>query len=1229
MLVTGVLEYERRQCGEGMPRVPRPASSRALSWRKRGEVLSLQGLIEVLDRVPAYSEALSKLGSGVGQTATLPEAAKPFVLAALAKRSSGPVVIICPHPDDSRRMVQLIQAYAGDDAPIYHFAESEVLPYERLSIEAGTVHERLAALGALHGFIDDDAAQPPIIVTSVTGLMQKTISPDLMRSTTHILRADDKISIDETLHRWVAMGYTVGALVEEPGTAARRGDIVDIHGPGHRDPVRIDLWGNRIDTVRVFESASQRSTDHIPSLRVLPAAELLPSHADHAVVESVVRGLDFSNTTTGERDRVNDDLAELLSGMSTDAGALYTGFMLHHTLLDHLPFTNNAVLVVSEPAEVVEAARRVEAGAEKLRLAKQERGELPIGFPSCLVPWDDLEASIASWNARLDLTRYHRGDAGGGSAVALPFGPPSSYQGVLESLANDLTGRRSPTVITTQHSRRLEEVMRDQGIAARETRSLDTAPKQDVVHIVHGTLAGGWTLHERSDDDAPLLTLLSDNEVFGTAKRRVTRPRRHSTRFRATTVEELNPGQYVVHVDHGIARFVGTINRGGTETHDGDGATGAQTTASREYLVLEYAEGDRLYVPMEHLDRISPYVGGDEASPSPTRLGTQEWTRAVTRARESTQKLAVDLLALYAQREMAQGYAHSFDTPWQQEMEDAFPFVETPDQDVAINDVKEDLESIKPMDRLVCGDVGYGKTEVALRAAFKAVMSGKQVALLVPTTVLAQQHFVTFTERLEPYPITVEMLSRFRTPKEQDEIIARLTSGEVDIVVGTHRLVQNDVAFKDLGLVIIDEEHRFGVGHKERMKELRQEVDVLTLTATPIPRTLHMALAGIRDISTIETPPEERLPIKTYLAETSDDLIREAILRELDREGQVYFLHNRVKDIDLAADKIRTLVPEARVVVGHGQMHEDDLSHVMERFASGDADVLVCTTIIESGLDIPAANTLIVDRAGNFGLAQLYQLRGRIGRSSQRAYAYLLVERGRRLTEQAQRRLQTIVAATELGAGFRIAMKDLEIRGAGNILGAEQSGHIHAVGFDLYTRLLSQAVTELRAATGDGPALEPDAGDPVIDLGLPASIPEDLVPHMPTRMAMYQRLAKAQTPEEIDELPREFEERFGHQLPNPVHHLIYGVRVKLAAREARVSSIVRRSDRVTLRLIDQVGGARIPLERALGHKTSVGNQQIHMPVAGGDIPWGQALLEVLALLIEFQRRVPEMLGVTG
>ena len=1191
--------------------------------------MSLSGLIGALASAPAYRDLLGKLRSGDRATATLIETAKPYLLSSLMREWAGPVVVVCPHPDDARKLAEQTQTYCGGETSVRHFAESEVLPYERLSIEPGTVHERLAAIGALHGLTDGTAesGHAPMVITSVMGLMQKTLSPELLRGTAHTIRPDEKFPVEQTMGQWARMGYRVGDLVEEPGTAARRGGIVDIHGPGHLEPVRIDLWGDRVDSIRLFDPGSQRSTDRVEELRVLPAAEVLPALADHTRIDTLVRELDFRNTKTSERDRLNDELAEMLSGLVTDAAALHAGFLLHHTLMDHLALVPGALLVVSEPTEVVKAARLIEGRAEKLRLAKQERGELPLGFPSALAPWSDIEAALEVWPVSLEMSRYHRAESSDGLAIELPFAPPAGHHRGVEGLAADMADRRSPTVVATQHSQRLQELLSEAGVGARESRSLEVSPEGGLVEIVHTTLTGGWILHDSlaPNEGSPLLTLLTDTELFATTKRRLTRPRRHASRLRATAIEELTPGQSVVHVDHGIARFVGTVNRAMTSADlhahlDSDDPA----PAGREYLMLEYAEGDRLYVPMEHLDRVSPYAGGDETTPSPTRLGTQEWTRAVSRARESTRKLAVDLLALYAQREMAQGFAHAEDTPWQREMEDAFPFVETPDQDLAIQAVKQDLEDSRPMDRLVCGDVGYGKTEVALRAAFKTVMSGKQVALLVPTTVLAQQHYATFTERLDPYPITVEVLSRFRTDRDQDEVVRRLKLGQVDIVIGTHRLVQKDVGFKDLGLVIVDEEHRFGVGHKERLKELRQEVDVLTLTATPIPRTLHMALAGIRDISTMETPPEERLPIKTYLAEASDDLVREAILRELDREGQVFYLHNRVKDIRLVADHIRTLAPEARVLVGHGQMPEDELSSVMTEFADGEADVLVCTTIIESGLDIPAVNTLIVNRAGSFGLAQLYQLRGRIGRRSQRAYAYLMVDRGRRLTDAAHKRLETIVAATELGAGFRIAMKDLEIRGAGNILGAEQSGQIHAVGFDLYTRLLGEAVAELRADTGASSATEQAGPDPVVDLGLPASIPEELIPNMPTRMAMYQRLAQARALDDINDLSREFEDRFGHLLPDELHHLFYGVRAKVLARVARVESITRKAERVTLKLRDQVGGARVPLERALGHGATVGNQQVHLPTTGAETPWAQALLEVLERLAEFQQRIPEL-----
>ncbi|MCH7481393.1 MAG: transcription-repair coupling factor [Chloroflexi bacterium] len=1183
--------------------------------------MSLGGLLDVLGSVPGYRGLLDDVAAGRPARGSLLEAAKPCVIAALWRDLGRPIVVVCPLPDDARRTIEQLVAYCGPDAPIYHFAESEVLPYERLSVEAGTVHERLSALAALHGMVSNPPSEQegqdgaegegtplqPLIVVSITGLMQKTIGPALFRELVQTIRAGERFAVEPSLEQWARMGYRTVPLVEGPGTAARRGGVIDVYPPGLPQPARIDLWGDRIDTIRLFETGSQRSTGRIEELRVLPAFEVLPSLGDHGAVESAMRALDFSNCRTSERDRITDELAELMAGLSFEAASLYSGFMLHHSLLDHLAAAPDAVLVFDELAEAGEAIRHLEQEAAQMRLAKQERGDLPLGFPSPLADGAAVEEALAAWPARVELSRYRRS-----GTVALPFGPPPAYHGALPDLASALRERdRAPVVLATHHSRRMEELLHEADVAAKETHALDTlgaGGAGDVVDVVRVALAGGWELRAEEGTDPPLVTLLTDTELFGAAKRQAARPRRHPAKLRTVTVDELSVGQLVVHVEHGIGRF------GGITVRTGSGGS------ESEFLTLEYAGGDKLYVPMEHLDRLASYVGGGEDQPGLTRLGSQEWGRTVSRARDATKKLAVDLLALYAARELAEGVSQDPDTPWQREMEDAFPFVETPDQQRAIEDVKGDLERAIPMDRLVCGDVGYGKTEVALRAAFKTVVSGKQVAVLVPTTILAQQHYETFTERLAPYPVTIEVLSRFRSAREQNEVIARLKTGDVDIVIGTHRLVQADVGFKDLGLIIVDEEHRFGVGHKERLKELRREVDVLTLTATPIPRTLHMVLAGIRDISTIETPPEERLPIKTYLAEASDDLVREAVQRELDRGGQVYYLHNRVKTIDLAAGKLRELVPDARVLVAHGRMHEGRLLEVMEEFAAGGADVLVCTTIIESGLDIPGVNTLIVDRADRLGLAQLYQLRGRIGRRSQRAYAYLLVERGRRLSDAARRRLETIVAATELGAGFRIAMKDLEIRGAGNILGAEQSGQIHAVGFDLYTKLLAEAVEDLRAATGMGPEVARAGSEPLIDLGLPASIPDDLVPHMPTRMSMYQRLAKVRTIEDVEDLPREFEDRFGRPLPDELYHLLYGVRVRVLAKQAGVVSVVRKRGAIDLKLADEAGGARLALARAIGNGVTVGNQQVHLP-EDQDKPWAQALLEVLEGIAAFRRQM--------
>ncbi|MDA0365087.1 MAG: transcription-repair coupling factor, partial [Chloroflexi bacterium] len=680
-----------------------------------------------------------------------------------------------------------------------------------------------------------------------------------------------------------------------------------------------------------------------------------------------------------------------------------------------------------------------------------------------------------------------------------------------------------------------------------------------------------------------IVGLITDRELFGFVKRRRQLRRRTGT-HRSRFLAEVQPGDFVVHADHGIARFGGITRR----EIDGEG---------RDYLELRYAGDDRLYVPIEQVDRVSRYTGPSGHAPRLTRLGSQEWSRARARVRTAVSIVAADLVRLYAARQMLSGHAFSADNVWQQELEAAFPYEETPDQLEALTAVKADMESEQPMDRVICGDVGFGKTEVAIRAAFKAVQDGFQVAVLVPTTVLAEQHLRTFRERFSAFPVSVDVISRFRSDAEAREIIARARSGEIDVLIGTHRLLDPSIEFKNLGLVVIDEEQRFGVVHKERLKRLRLEVDVLTLSATPIPRTLHMALTGIRDMSTIDTPPEGRQPVQTYVSEWDEAIAREAILHEIERGGQIYIVHNRVKSIDLFADRIRQAVPEARVLVGHGQMPESVLQSVMERFSDGEFDVLVCTTIIESGIDIPNVNTLIIDRTDLLGLAQMYQLRGRVGRGPTQAFAYLFHPRDRVLTEEAQARLSTIFEASELGSGYQIALRDLEIRGAGNLLGAEQSGHIAAVGFDLYTQMLAESVESMKAAHEhrDPEPLPHETRDAlrstVIDLPVAAYIPESYVPDIEARLALYQRIATLRRVEEAEDLARETEDRLG-----PLGGLLSLVRLRLTALGAGVAAIRVEDGDIVLTSIDaRPFGARSlpPLPRGV----RVGRRQIRLPRA--------------------------------
>jgi len=1123
--------------------------------------------------MPGYSHLLEALKKGGIQRLVVLDAARPYLLACLHQELGQPMLVVAAQPEEAKQLQEQLLTWRGD-APIHVFPEPDALPYERLAPDPFTVQQRIKSLSMLKGIDSQDGA--PLVIVSAYALAQKTLSPADFLATFHVIRQGMTVGLDGLLARWQGMGYEREHMVEAPGGFSRRGGILDIYPPGSDLPARIELFGNEVESIRRFDPMTQRSLEMVASIAIVPAQESLFSNKE-LNAEEILNQLDLSLCHTEARRRFENEVTRLINGEQVDGAEFYAPLFSSGSLIDYLP--PEALLILNQPAAIEEAVRQLDVEARELRQEQTARGELPRNFPVPYFQWQELISSMERIERRLDLQPW-QGDE---RATAIPFSPVPAYGGKLANFIKDARKMRDKRriIIVSHQARRLSELLEEEDIIAPPLSGIEQPPPPGAIALVEGSLAQGWVMDS--------LTLFTDAELFGFTKKR-RRVRRRPIRH-AGFLSELQVGDYVVHIEHGIARFAGAT-------------TMAAGEVEREYLVLEYAAGDRLYVPSEQIDRVGRYIGPSAQPPALSRLGTQEWARAKRRVREATEELAKELLALYAAREVVPGLAFSTDTPWQQELEASFPYVETADQLEAVMATKEDMEKAKPMDRLVCGDVGYGKTEVALRAAFKAVMDGAQVAFLVPTTVLAQQHFVTFNERLGAFPVNVGMLSRFRSEREQQQVIAGLKEGTIDIVIGTHRLLQKDVAFKDLGLVVIDEEQRFGVTHKEHLKQMRSEVDVLTLTATPIPRTMHMSLAGVRDMSTMETPPEERLPIKTYVAEYDERLIREAILRELDRNGQVFFVHNRVNSIHRIASRLAEFVPEAKIAIGHGQMPEDQLESIMLDFTQGKIDILVSTTIIESGLDIPNVNTIIINDADRLGLAQLYQLRGRVGRGTNRAYAYFLYARGKRLTPQAERRLKTIFEATELGAGFHIAMRDLEIRGAGNLLGAEQSGHIGAVGFDLYTRLLAEAVEESR---GGGVRKAPAPQPPTIDLPLAARLPDDYVEDLDTRLTLYQRLAKLSSLREVDDMAEELEDRFG-ALPLAARNLLYAVKVRLLAMEAGVESVAREDGELVIKLAP---GKRVEKGRDLGDGVKVGTNQVRISLKRLGDRWQDTLFRTL------------------
>lgn len=1117
---------------------------------------------------PQYARLLARTAraaQGELNIAGLTDSAKSLILSVLLHEVKRPFIFVVPDNHVAARYHQELANLCR--YPVHFYPSSEVSPYEQVLSSPDNIAPQLEVLQMLMASSD-----PCFILVPARALMQRVLDRETLQSNELKLTVGDTIDPKELARKLARIGYTRENLVTLRGEFSIRGDIIDIY-PSTGAPCRIELFGEEIESIRFFNVENQRSVEESDNVMIPPRwwvildtdpenrraiAEKLQNETDRAM-----QALDPETAET-LRSVMEGDLQAIESGAYPESCEYYAPFVHEQfvTLVDYIP--ENALVLFDEWDTLSNSLQGYEDKLTQTYKEGVETGRmLPLPRPLHMSAADLAEGLKSKQRVYLSTLPFFEAE-NQSSIVRFNSHPVERFGNQMQVLIDRVKQWRrdgNRILITTDQPQRIlgllkewdcpaayipssaegtsKELAADTAIGANATiltgltqEGLVSGDKlQDAVWVTRHGFVNGFVL-----DDVQLVSV-TDAEMFS-LKRRPTvyrRPTTEKTYERFTSVADLKIGDYVVHIKQGIGQFVGVQRM----TMEGQ---------QREYLTVQYAGDDRLYVPVDQINLLSRYRGAGDSAPRLSRLGGAEWETTKRRVKKSVKQVAEDLVNLYAVRAKQEGFACPPDTPWQYEIEEAFPFEETPDQWQAILDSKKDLESTKPMDRLICGDVGFGKTEVALRCIFKVVMSGKQAAVLVPTTILAQQHFNTLTERFASYPIRVGLLSRFRTAKEQREVVQRLSQGECDVVVGTHRMLQKDIAFKDLGLIVIDEEQRFGVAHKEKLKQLRVMVDVLTMSATPIPRTLHMALSGARDMSLINTPPTNRAPIKTFVGEYKLPLIRTAILHEMERGGQVYFVHNRVETIESVAFEIKQLVPEARIIIGHGQMSEHELENVMLDFSAHQYDILVCTTIIESGLDIPNCNTIIIDQADKLGLAQMYQLRGRVGRSGVQAYAYCLFKPDKALSETATNRLKAIREFTSLGSGYQIALRDMEIRGVGNILGAEQHGHMVSVGFELYCKLLEESVAELK-----GESVQSDA-DAQVDINVTAFIPETYMADSEQRLVEYKRLADVRSERQLHMLIEEWRDRFG-PMPVEADQLVKVVKLRLIASRAGISAI--------------------------------------------------------------------------
>ena len=1099
-------------------------------------------LLSALEKLPEYPLLLSALREGKSAAVTgVAQINRSHLIAALSGALDAPVVILCQDDMAARRLQEELRSFLGETAPI--------LPSRELTLYDTAVVSRAWEQKRLRQLYDLDRGATRLQVLSWEALSQRTMPPQVLRSAAFSLEVGQEYTLEDLSARLTGAGYSRCAMVEGPGQFAIRGGIVDIYSPAADSPVRAEFFGDELDTMGYFDPQTQRRTENVDSVVLLPVGETQP-RLHPAGLQGLCNDLRTLISRQKRRKNLNEklihtlesDLEKYENGLQNTASDRYMSLIYPEmaTAMDYIPL--NAIFVLCDQSALHRTARtRMDEMGMSLDSMLQS-GLLAGELCDYCLGWEDFCAQL-----RHRSIVYMDSFAGAAypeenlptqllpiTAKQLP-----SYGGNLETAVNDLKHYQkmdfSTLVLcgTRRRAELLQELLREKGLSAFLCIPLDVLPQSGQILLAEGTLPFGM------EYPSCRLAVLTEGQLTTTrreSKRRATAKTGATNRQKLHSFTDLTPGDLVVHEHYGIGRFVAM------EQIRVDGAI-------KDYVKIAYQGSDTLFVPATQLDLVSKYIGGggEDANVRLNKIGSDAWQKTKTKARKAAKDMAAQLIQLYAARKRQEGYAFAADSPWQTEFEDNFPYPETDDQLRCIAEIKGDMEAPTPMDRLLCGDVGFGKTEVALRAVMKAVMDGKQVAILVPTTVLAQQHYQTAVSRFRGFPVNIDVLSRFRTPQQQKRTVAALRSGGVDLIIGTHKLLQKTIEFKDLGLLIVDEEQRFGVTHKERLKELSKGVDVLTLSATPIPRTLNMALSGIRDMSTIEEPPQDRYPVQTFVMEHSNAILDDAIRREVERGGQVYYLHNRVETIDQCAGALRRRIPGLQVAVAHGKMGEDALGETMQAMADGEIQVLVCTTIIETGLDIPNANTLIIENADRFGLSQLHQLRGRVGRSTRHAYAYFTYRPDKALSEVAEKRLAAIRDFAEFGSGFKIAMRDLEIRGAGNLLGAEQSGHMMSVGYDMYLKLLDEAVLEERGE-------QPRAPECTADLNVTANVSRDYVSRGEERMDLYRRMAAIRSEADADDLLDEIVDRYGEP-PKGVLNLVDIALLRAKARQAGITDI--------------------------------------------------------------------------